>query len=198
MPPLKLEVFTPEDIATPGIPAPESHNLAEQRLEEFERGYAAGWSDAVAARNGESDRYREELARHLQELSFSYYEARAHVLRGMSPFIGAVIGRFLPELAQRALPGLIAEALRPHLELASEAPVFIDVHPDNLAEVETVLGDGTPNPYRIRTDPALAQGKARLRLGDSETGVDTDAAIAAITTLITDFFAPAGKEQDNG
>lgn len=79
---LRLEIFESDE---PGGPAEtvvlDTSALEEARLASYDSGYAAGWEDATAAQSGDQSRIRAELARNLQALSFTYQEARSHVLR---------------------------------------------------------------------------------------------------------------------
>ena len=46
----------------------------------YETGYSAGWDDAVRAETEAHKRISAEFARNLQDLGFTFHEARAHVI----------------------------------------------------------------------------------------------------------------------
>jgi flagellar M-ring protein FliF len=76
-----------EDFATLAGPAAQAPSdpapaLADaERLAAYEQGYRAGWDDAVRAEAADQARIGAELARNLQEMSFSFHEARSRSSR---------------------------------------------------------------------------------------------------------------------
>lgn len=199
MAPLKLEVFEANVGASPAnTTAVDAAEIEEQRLEAFESGYKAGWDDAVAARSDAEAEQRNEVARALQALSFTFHDARAHVLHALSPLMAEVAARLLPFIAHAALPHLVVEALGPYAEVASEAPVLILLNPEARHRVETLIGTQSGLPVRFQETADLTPGQVNLRLGETETRVDLDAALATIRAALEDFFDLAAKENRHG
>lgn len=196
--PLVLEDFD----ATPHRPAaPQTGGDADsedQRLASFEAGYRAGWDDAVAAQTDQETELRAEIARNLQGLAFTYHDARSHVLRALGPLVADLAARLLPAIAQAALPQLVAEALAPYAEIAAETPVQVMLHPSVRQRVEALLGTTPGLPLTYQEDEALSPGQIWLALGETETRVDIDAALATIRTALDDFFTLAAKESRHG
>ena len=190
--PLVLEDFGP------GPRPAQAYPPEEQHLASFEAGYRAGWDDAVAAETAQAAEVQAEIARNLQALSFTYHEARSHVLRALAPLIADLAGRLLPEIAQAALPPLVAEALAPYAEVAADAPMEVVLHPSVRARVEELVGPGSGLPLTYREDAALAPGQIWLAMGEAETRIDIDAALATIRAALDDFFTLATKESRHG
>lgn len=196
---LKLEVFETE-------PAPsksativlDGGTLEEERLTAFDKGYSAGWEDATSAQADDQTRMRADLTRHLQSLSFTYHEARGHVLRAIEPLLLQIVGRLLPEIAREALGPVVLEALMPMAEQMAEAPVTLMINPAARPAVEALLEQATGLPLTICEEPTLGEGQAYLRLGDAETHVDLDRATADITAAVRGFFDLAEKERRYG
>jgi len=199
MPALRLEVF--ESVTASGS-APmgqvDASELDEARLAAFENGYKAGWDDAVAAQEEAGAQTRDDIARALQALSFTYHEARAHVLHALSPLIAEIAARLLPEIARASLPHLVTEALGPYAEIAAEAPIRLMLNPEVRGRVEALLGPAPGVPLAIVEDPELSPGQVWLALGETETRIDIDAALATIRTALDDFFDLSGKDHPNG
>lgn len=195
--PVRLEVFD----APPGPPeadAPGDSALDDLRLASFDTGYRAGWDDANAARAGAETEIEEAISRNLQTLSFSYHDARSHVLRALRPLIGGIAARLLPEIAHSALPGLVADALEPFADLAADAPIEVLACPDTLVRLERRLASDTGLPLTFLPAPSLTAGQVWLRLAETETRVDIDVALTAIRTVLADFFDPNGKDNARG
>jgi len=199
MSPLKLEVFETETRAvTGGDLTIDTAELEDQRLEAFEAGYQAGWDDAVAARSDAETDQRNDVARALQAMSFTFHDARAHVLHALSPLMAEVAARLLPVIAHAALPHLVVEALGPYADVASEAPVQILLNPEARHRVEALIGNQPGLPVQFQETTDLTEGQVSLRLGATETRVDMDAALATIRTALDDFFDLAAKENRHG
>lgn len=195
---LRLEVFDCGESPPQETIVMQGDAYEEARLAAFENGYKAGWDDAVAANTDERSAMQAEVARNLQALSFTYHEARGHVLAAVAPLICDALAQILPETARSALPGLVYEVLRPMLESAADAPVSLMVHPAQHDAVELLLAGQTGLPVIVVAEPTLGEGQAWLRLGESETRLDLDAAVADILRLLREFFMPLQKENRDG
>lgn len=198
MPPLKLEVFETEGKANTSTVVMETSFLEETRLASYETGYAAGWEDAVAAQTQDDAEMRAGIGRNLQALSFTYHEARIHVLKALTPLLTEMVDSILPEIARETLASQIVEVLMPLAEEMADAPVTLRVNPSSRAAVETLLDQATGLPVTIIDEPTLGAGQAYLRLGDSETRVDLDSAISAISEAVFAFFDLTEKDRKHG
>lgn len=184
---LTLEVF---ELAT-ALPEPALHTdlaLEEARLGGFEAGYAAGWEDCAAAQGAEQHRIRNDIGRNLQELSFTYLEARGHVLRAVEPLLREVVAKLLPEVARRTLGPIVMESLGPlSLDLA-QAPITVILNPASRDLVEPLITEQTTLPFRIVEEPTLGDSQVYLRLGEVEQQIDLAAVIGAISAALDSFF----------
>lgn len=194
---LRLEVFG-QDIGTSETLVIEAAAMEEARLASFEAGYAAGWEDAMAAQKDEQSGMSADLARNLQALSFTYHEARAHVLAALQPFLVALVSRVLPETARANLAPMVAEALRPLAELAAGAPVTIELNPAARPAIEALLVGRMGPPVRLVEEPTLGEGQVYLRLADREDHVNLDHVTESIRTVVTGFFHSAQETQTHG
>ena len=185
---LKLEVFA-SDAQTAQTVVTDTEALEEARLGAYEQGYGAGWEDAFAAQGTEAARINADLAHNLQALGFTFHEARIHVLRAMEPLLTEIVGRLLPEIAKRTLIPMVMETLLPLAETAGNAPVTLVFNPAARAAIETVTAGSPSLPLTLREEPTLGEGQVLMRLGEIETEVDLDRALADLNAAITTFFA---------
>ncbi len=185
--PLRLEEFeTPAEPLDTADAAQVA--LEEVRLEAFDSGYRAGWDDAMTAQSEEQNRIRADLARNLQALSFTYFEARGHVIRALAPLLREMAGRVMPEIARQTLPALVAEALENHAEAAAARPMTLVVNPTNRAAVEKVVAE-SPLPLFLVEEPSLGDGQVYLRFDETEERIDIDAALSGIAQAVSDYLA---------
>ena len=196
--PIKLEVFrTPESSGdAPVVVA--STELEDMRLAAYDKGYGAGWEDAMAAAKAEGAQISSELAHNLQNLSFTYHEARSHILRGLRPVLTALTEKLLPELAQQSLSHLVLDTLTPLLDDGGEGQVTLTLHPASRAKVERLLTEAAGLSVTIREDACIGQGQVYLQLGHAEQGIDLDRALAEISRAVHDFFDFAEKDNPHG
>jgi flagellar assembly protein FliH len=196
---LKLEVFDVE------AKAAKTHTvvldrvaLEDEKLAAYETGYKAGWDDASAAMSGDQSRIHADLARNLQALSFTYHEARSHLLKAVEPLLVQIVGQLLPEIARETLAPFVLETLMPLAESLGDAPVTLVLNPAARPAVEALLEQATGLPLTIEEEPTLGEGQVYIRLGSVETQVDLDKATADISAAVRGFFDLPGKDRPNG
>ncbi|MCF1710639.1 flagellar biosynthesis protein [Tabrizicola sp. J26] len=198
MPPLKLEVFDSDERPSVEGAAPADADLEELRLAAYESGYAAGWEDAAATEAQEQTKLRVDIARNLQSLSFTYHEARSHIIRALGPLLQEMACHVVPQLARDALAPTVLEALMPLAERASEVPVTLVLNPTARPAVEPLLEASTGLPVRIREEPSLGEGQVFLIFEKSEVQIDLQHAAEEITTCLQRFYQVVEGERKHG
>jgi flagellar biosynthesis/type III secretory pathway protein FliH len=189
MPALRLEVF--DTAAAPDgslQPLVEQTAVEEAKVASFEQGYSAGWDDAAAAQQGDQSKIRADLARNLQSLSFTFQDARGHVLQSIRPLILEIVSRLLPEVAREALAPTILEALMPVADSLSDAPLTLVLNPAVRTQVEDLVARATGLPMVIEEEHSLSEGQVYIRFGTAETKVDLDQVTTDIATAVRAFF----------
>lgn len=199
MPGLRLEVFdtaTAEDGSEQ--PLVQASALDEAKVSSFEQGYSAGWDDAVAAQQGDQSRIRADLARNLQSLSFTFQDARSHILQAIRPLILEMTNRLLPEVAHEALAPTVLEALMPLADDLADAPLTLVLNPSVRDQVAGLLEQATGLPMQIEEEPSLPDGQVYIRFGTAETRVDLTQVTADITAAVRGFFNLTTEESPHG
>jgi flagellar biosynthesis/type III secretory pathway protein FliH len=189
MPALRLEVFdTAQAIDGSLQPLVEATVVEEAKVASFEQGYSAGWDDAAAAQQGDQTRIRADLARNLQSLSFTFQDARSHVLQAIRPLMLEMVNRLLPKVAHEALAPMVLETLAPMAEELSDAPLRLVINPAVRPQVEDLITQATGLPMVIEEEPSLAEGQVYIRFGTTETKVDLAQVTSDIATAVRAFF----------
>lgn len=200
MPMPKLEVFdteTPRDKAE-GIVVTQVSAMEEARLAAYEQGYQAGWDDAAAAQIEDQSRIRADLAHSLTQLSFSYEEARAHLLTALRPLLEDMTGQILPQIAREALAPLVLEQMMPMAEEVFDQPVHLVLNPAVRPAVESLLTAATGLPLAIEEEPSLPEGQVYIRIGQTEAQVDLGRVTAEIAAAVRGFFTLAEERESDG
>ncbi len=196
---LRLEVFELPSTEGPGATVvTDIGALEEAKLAAFEKGYSAGWEDAEAAAQTDQTRIGADLARNMQALSFTYHEARAHVLKALEPLLTQTLCKLLPETARAALGPQVVQALMTLAEEMAGEPVRLVLNPADRPAIEGVLADSFGMPIMITEEPSLGEGQVYLRLGETELRIDPDAAARDIAAAVRDYFALLNKEPTDG
>lgn len=200
MPMPKLEVF---EVSSPAKPASnvvttEIAVIEEAKLASYEQGYKAGWDDAATAQSEDQTRIKADLARNLQQLSFTYQEARAHILKSLEPLLTEMVGRLLPETARETLAPLVLERAMPLAEDLADQPLTLVLNPAVRPAVEGLIEQATGLPLVVQEEPTLSEGQVYLRMGEVEAKVDLTRVTAEITAAVRGFFSLAQEGQDNG
>lgn len=192
-----LEEFSTTAPANDPNPVLET-SFEEHRLEAYEQGYKAGWDDATAAQSEEQTRISADFARNLQELSFTYHEARSHILNSLKPLFTEMVSKVLPELAQETLPRTIVEEVLSVASTQSEAEIDIVISPTNRPALEQLLEGQVTLDINIIEEPTMAKGLAYLRFSDSEKQIDLTSVLTGLTQLVESFFTQQEKVAING
>ncbi|HCQ65893.1 MAG TPA: flagellar biosynthesis protein [Rhodobacteraceae bacterium] len=216
---LQLEEFVETDVAAPRpvgssagtAPPPQASSSAPQpapvispemlekiRLEGYEAGYKAGWDDATRTGTQERDRIGAEFARNLQDLGFTFHEARSHVMQALEPLLAGMVQRVLPRLVSETMGQTIIEELLPLATEAAETPIEVVVAPVSRPVLEKLLADTTTVPFSLVEEPTLAQGQVFLRSGKTERHIDFASAIDRIGAAIEGLYELNEKAFRNG
>lgn len=188
MSPLRLEVFETASEPARTTIVTDLSAMEEARLAAYEQGFTAGWDDATTAQADNQTRLSAEIARNLQELSFTYQEARTDVLRAIEPLLAQMAERVLPDMARAALAPMIVETLRPMADALADIPVVLVINPVARPAVEALIERAGALPVTIEDEPTLGEGQAHLRFGQNETRIDLDRAVTDIAAAVRGFF----------
>ncbi len=151
----------------------------------YEQGYKAGWDDSARMADEDQSKFSTEFAHNLQDLGFTFHEARSHVIHSMEPLLNALVEKFIPELMAQTLVPLILQELIPLVEDIADAPIQIVISPSNLIALEPLLTAATTCPLDLSEEPSLGPGQVFLRSGKIEKQIDLDSALATIANAIT-------------
>jgi flagellar assembly protein FliH len=200
MPMPRLEVFEPagQPKRSSTMVTTEVSAIEEAKLAAYESGYKAGWDDAAAAQSEDQARIGADLARNLQQLSFTYQEARAHILKALEPLLTEIVGRLLPETARETLAPLVLEQVMPLAEELADQPVALVLNPAVRGPVERLVEQATGLPMTIEEEPTLGEGQVYVRLGGAEAKVDLTRATAEIAAAVRSFFSLTEETPPHG
>lgn len=173
-------------------------SLEEHRLEAFEQGYKAGWDDAAAAQKDDQSRISTDFAQNLNDLSFSYHEARTQILSVLEPLLTAMVSKVLPHIAAQDFPHAVVRAAMEVAANRTEADLEIVVAPANRAALEGLLESDMPLNAAVVEEPSLGEGQAYLRFAAEEKEIDTDKVLSGLAETVSDFFCEQTEAVSHG
>ena len=189
-----LEDFGPpggQPVSRDGEPPSPGGLPEEERLAAFEKGYGEGYEDATRAADEERRRVGLALAGRLEDLSFTFHEARGAVLREVRELLAAVADGLVPEMARGAFGGALVEAIEAELESRAECPVAVSVAPDAVEVVAPLMPEVPGFPVSLRGDPDLGEGQAVIGFPDGEREFDTAAVVERAQAALRDWLEAA-------
>ncbi|HHX90631.1 MAG TPA: hypothetical protein GX700_12875 [Paracoccus sp.] len=185
--PIRLETFRrPEEPPVPG--GQRLAEIEEIKLQAYERGFVAGWEDSSRQAEREALERRAGVEQQLAALSFTYHDARGHVLRALEPVLSAMLETLIPEAARAAvIPQIIAHLL-PLAQGVSEAPVSLRIAPGSRDDCAAALSGLVLPPLEIIECAELGPGQAGIGFDQKEIQVDLAQAAQELRSAISRFY----------
>lgn len=159
--------------------------LETERLESFDKGYRAGWDDAIKAKSDEGAQFADAVAQSLQDLSFTYHEVHAQILSNLGPLFEEILQKMLPLLARETLGAHVADQLASMARDMGTVQIEIAVAPGTAEQVsQLVNGAGARLPITVVEDSDVPEGRADMRLGAKEVSIDLSDVIVQISEAV--------------
>lgn len=167
---------------------------SEVTLQSFEDGYKAGFDDAMAAAANDTSKIGTELARNLQDLSFTYQEAHGAMVREVRPLLEHMVESVLPSFARKSLAPMVAEQLAELADTMGEATAELRIHPEDRAKLDDMLDQDFGFPVACRDDEELIPGQVMMRFKSNEREINLPEALENISSSIEGFYAEYERE----
>jgi len=197
-----MSIFPLEDFCTKVVSndpklTPET-SFEEHRLEAYEQGYKAGWDDAAAAQSEEKSRITADFARNLQELSFTYHQARGQILSSLEPLLMEMVSKVLPKLAAGHLAKSIVDEIMLIAKTHTNADIQIVICPANRPAIEQLLESQDTLKITIIEEESMAEGLAFIRFGEIERQIDFENILNRFSQSVEGYFEQQEKVAING
>ncbi|PTX57559.1 hypothetical protein C8N43_2229 [Litoreibacter ponti] len=161
---------------------------AAAKREAFDEGYKCGWKDGVESKETREMELKEELSSALQELNFTYFEARQHAVASMRPVLQSMVDAILPKLGAEALGARVVELMQEVVDRIEPSATLICA-PDSVEMLTDLVGQHVKFPIEIKPEPTLTTSQAVLKLDDSQLRIDLEQTIETIQSSIDDFYS---------
>lgn len=162
--------------------------VEDQKLQSFEEGYQAGWTDAEKNYEAEHKNIADEVLHTLRDMSFTYEEALACLNRGLKPMFEQMMKTLLPQTASVALRAHVIEQLVELAATQTQAKITLRVSAADLLMIENLLeGVDLKIPVSVATDDTLTAHQLFVGLDTLEREINLDAVRQEITTAMNAF-----------
>lgn len=189
-----LEDFKTTDPADASTILMSNLELEEQRLAAFEKGYSAGWEDAIAADSQGKARLSSVMTQNLEDAIFSYHEALTQMQQALVPVFEAIADQLLPGMVKTGLAPRILTALRDVATDAMARPLVLSVPAGTEDSIAPLLPVADNVELIIREDGSLGEGQARLHLDDGGVEIDLNALAEDMRDALSAYVYETRKE----
>ena len=157
-----------EDFAQASITSPNETKETDGELAAFDRGYQSGWDDAQKENSADQQRASTALNQALQDLSFTYVEARSQILQDIRTVIEEMIKKILPRAGAELLSHKISEHIEACIRQQQNPSINLETHPSEQTTVDAMLAHRYELFARTTANPELLPGQVRLTLEKTE------------------------------
>lgn len=193
-----LEDFGGSSVVEVPDPGLSEEAVEEQRLVSFEKGYSAGWEDAISAKDQESTRISATLASSLEDLNFTYHEAQTQLIESLDPMFKVLTSSVLPDAMAATFGHHIVDQLTDMARLQTDQAMQIVVSPGESHGVRALVAENISVPVKVQEDDTLAEGQAYLRVGASERELNSSALLESIHGSIDAFTYHVREDSQYG
>jgi len=188
--------FLEEFSANAGVPAQQNAESTQPAVDSraaFDEGYNCGWQDGAASIECDVARQQQALAEAFQEVKFTYFEARQHILNSVRPVLEAMVDVALPKAMAPTLGAHVVDLLD-GLASKVESTVVLTCAPESEAMLREVAEAEANFPITIETEATLTASQVVLHFDQGQSRIDLDGVLSAIRASIDDFYASPTKE----
>ncbi|MDE4172937.1 ABC transporter ATP-binding protein [Phaeobacter sp. PT47_59] len=193
-----LEDFGGATAVEPEEPGLTEEAVEEQRLVSFEKGYSAGWEDAVSAKDRESTHVSATLASSLEDLNFTYHEAQTQLIESLDPMFKVLTSAVLPDAMAATFGHHIVDQLTDMARNQTDQAMRIVVSPGESNAVRALVSENVSVPVKVQEDESLSPGQAYLRVGASEREINSSALLESIHDSIDAFTYHVREDSQYG
>lgn len=163
----------------------------------FQEGYEEGLRAGRIAAEAESGALHASLVQAINDIDFSYAEARAQLLISLQPLFATIVEKLLPHCVDAGFPSLVVDELNAFADSGIGGPMQIHVHPDQLEAVGQAT-EGLKTEVSVKPDPTLDLHAAWIQCGNAEAKLDLDRLLAQITQALEPIMHSQDRTNANG
>lgn len=166
----------------------DGRDVDGEKLQSFDDGYQAGWEDSAKAQSNSIKKISSDFVKNLQDVSFSYHEARSALTQALRPLFQEISNKLLPEIARSSIGAHIVEQLSYMARNKSDQAIEVVVSPTDFEPINRWLGEQISDPFILIAQSDLGEGQVYLRLGSQEREINFGQLIQEIRNSTHSLF----------
>ena len=178
-----------EDFLTNTISRDPSEQEAVPNSEEFERGYNSGWADANENQQQKQETEFSELVRNLQDMTFTFYEAKAQIMNDLRPLFSEILDKTLPELTSKTYIQELVDKIEAGIASQHSPKIHVELCAADHSALIARLDQHSDLPVEFHTTDHLQPGQVHLSIGDREHLFDAPDILKNLEDSIEGFFS---------
>ncbi|KEJ91052.1 hypothetical protein [Sulfitobacter donghicola] len=115
--------------------------MEEDKLQAYEEGYQAGWTDAETNQNSEQKAIRNEVLQAIRDLSFTQNDAISQVQKDLAALFEQLTAKLLPETIDAVLRAHVIEQLTELSSKQIRSPFTLRTSPANQMALQELLNE---------------------------------------------------------
>ncbi|MEO9457582.1 MAG: hypothetical protein ABJG56_01240 [Lentilitoribacter sp.] len=184
----KYEEFEDPDSFSKIASNREARDFDNEKLLAFDAGYQAGWDDATAARQVSDTNLCDALVENLQEISFSFHEAKSGLINEVRPLFDEVLDTLLPEVIRMSIGPHIMEQISSLAREASDQLILVEVSSDDFSSLRAFFEAQNLSSFELKEQVEFTAGQVLLRIGGKEIEIDFEQTLREIKASINNLF----------
>lgn len=165
--------------------------------DDYAAGYADGLAAGEAAARAEIGVLNDQFVQSVQDINFTFAEARGQVLASITPLIETIIAQVLPHCVQSGFAGQLAQLLIDAAHQDAARPLSLHVHPD-CYDAMLSLSHILPKECSVEADSGLAPHAAWIAQSNGEMSLDMDQLLTVISERLSILTIPEERDQMHG
>lgn len=180
-----------EDFSAPiaAAPTPREPAPVHDPMQGYETGYKAGWDDAMAEATKSQNHINAEFGRNLQELSFSFEEAKLQVCASVQELVATLCTSLMPRYAAHGLANHILNVMEPILDQVGAPDIMLVCAPQDHELLSKMVTDAPYLPLTLRTEDSLMEGQVHFRFGAEQHEIEIAQFFQQVDALMLQHFA---------
>ena len=163
----------------------------------FQQGYQEGLQAGIAQTTADAAALEAEFVQSLGNIDFTYTEARSQLLGSLAPLLTTIVEKVLPHCVAEGFAGQLADMLLQAAAQDAKAGITLHIHPSQREAVESATSDAAVN-LSLHEDPQLEPHAAWIRQRRSETLLDADGLLAAISEALGAIHHVENRTENHG
>jgi len=176
------------------VEIPEDTSLS---TEAFQQGYEEGLQSGIAQATADAAALQADFVQNLGNIDFTYTEARSQLLASLAPLLTTIVEKILPHCVAEGFAGQVADRLLQAAAQDASAAISLHIHPSQRSTVEAAIQNADMQVI-LHDDPQLDMHAAWVRQKRSETLLDVDSLLAAISETLGAIHHTENRTENHG